>query len=82
VDALVARIGASREAFLKQAGDAVERFTPDAVLAAMKSDKKARSGALRFVLVERPGSWRVVALDDATVLGALAEWRSAIDREA
>jgi len=82
VDGLVTRIGGSREAFLEQVGDAVERFAPDAVLTAMKSDKKARSGAVRFVLVERPGSWRVVALDDATVLGALQEWRSVIDREA
>jgi 3-dehydroquinate synthase len=81
VGSLVARIGASREAFVERAGDAVDRFTPDAVLAAMKSDKKARSGAVRFVMVERPGSWRVLALGDDVVLRTLEAWRSEIGGE-
>ena len=40
------------------------------LLAAMKHDKKARSGQIRFVLASDVGKWSVKALDDATVLAA------------
>ena len=41
------------------------------LLAAMKHDKKVRSGELRFVLVDDIASWRVEALSDDFVLDAL-----------
>lgn len=44
------------------------------MLAAMKRDKKARGGAVRFVLLRDVGAWEVVAVEDATLLEALAQW--------
>jgi 3-dehydroquinate synthetase len=45
----------------------------------MKSDKKARAGVVRFVLVERPGSWSAVPVADEIVAEALERWRAAVD---
>lgn len=78
---LLDAIGATREAFLTRVPDAASALTPDVLLSAMKSDKKARSGVVRFVLVERPGRWRVVPLGDDVVLAALARWRATLDGE-
>lgn len=47
---------------------------PDALLAAMHSDKKARSGQVRMVLSTRPGAWETLAVDDAALLRALQQW--------
>jgi len=47
---------------------------PKALLAAMKRDKKARGGELRFVLANDIAKWRVVGLDDETVLAHLRSW--------
>jgi 3-dehydroquinate synthase len=47
---------------------------PAALLAAMKSDKKARRGVVRFVLSSAPGSWVVAPVDDAVVAAALTRW--------
>ena len=44
---------------------------PEELLAAMKHDKKVRSGELRFVLVDDIASWRVETLSDDLVLAAL-----------
>lgn len=50
--------------------------TPDRILAAMKRDKKARRGVVRFVLPRDVGSWELVTVDDAVLLAFLDEWRS------
>ncbi len=50
-----------------------EGITADAVLAAMRSDKKRVAGRVRFVLLAAPGDPRFgVDLDDATVEAAVA----------
>ncbi len=46
-------------------------LSPEELLAAMKHDKKVRSGELRFVLVDDIASWRVETLSDDLVLAAL-----------
>ena len=52
-------------------------LSPEALLAAMKRDKKARGGELRFVLANDVAKWRVVGLDDEAVLAHLRLWSSA-----
>ena len=47
---------------------------PEAVLDAMKGDKKVRSGRLRFVLPRDIGRWEVSEVDDDTVLEHLGAW--------
>lgn len=79
--ALLDAIGASHAAFVARIAHVVPALTTEALLRAMKSDKKARSGVVRFVLVERPGLWRAVPLSDDLVGAALADWRAALDRE-
>ena len=49
---------------------------PEVLLTAMKHDKKSRAGALRFVLANDVAKWRVVGLDDGTVLAHLRSWIS------
>ena len=44
------------------------------MLEAMKRDKKARGGAVRFVLPRDVGEWELVAVDDDVLLKALEEW--------
>ncbi|MBN2248381.1 MAG: bifunctional shikimate kinase/3-dehydroquinate synthase [Coriobacteriia bacterium] len=78
---LLDALGASHEVFVDRVAAAASALTPEAILHAMKSDKKARAGVVRFILVERPGLWRVVPVDDVTVLELLAGWRSFLDRE-
>lgn len=46
------------------------------MLAAMKRDKKARAGAVRFVLPRDVGQWEAVAVDDGVLLEALEAWAS------
>jgi 3-dehydroquinate synthase len=41
---------------------------------AMRSDKKARSGAVRFVLASKPGSWTCSAVDERVIREHLAAW--------
>jgi 3-dehydroquinate synthase len=45
-----------------------------ALLEAMHSDKKARGGNVRFVLVDAPGSWRCAPVADATIREHLDAW--------
>lgn len=54
------------------------RAEPADILAAMKRDKKARGGDVRFVLVRDVAEWSVTALDDGVILEALSDfygWR-------
>ena len=46
----------------------------EALLSAMHSDKKARGGEVRFVLVRRPGVWTVTPVGDVVIRDALAEF--------
>jgi 3-dehydroquinate synthase len=49
---------------------------PSALLDAMRSDKKARGGAIRMVLAAMPGAWHCSAVDDAVILAHLEAWAS------
>lgn len=55
---------------------ALERLQPEHVLAAMKADKKSRSGVVRFVVLKQPGSWRAIAVADEVLLDHLREWHA------
>lgn len=66
-DRLLARLGLTPLA---------QQLSPSAVLDAMRSDKKARDGAVRFVLVERPGEWRCEPVADVTLTAHLEAWAS------
>jgi len=76
--------GASREfvkrqdAMLDALGlTALEDVWPVGSLAsAMRSDKKARSGAVRFVLADEPGSWTCASVEDRTICEHLDAWAS------
>ncbi len=47
------------------------------VLSAMKRDKKARGGEVRFVLLEDVGDWAVCEVDDAALIDALERYLAA-----
>jgi 3-dehydroquinate synthase len=47
---------------------------PLTLLAAMRSDKKARGGQVRFVLSSGPGTWTVQAVDEGVLGDELARW--------
>lgn len=48
---------------------------PEDLLDAMKRDKKARGGWVRFVLPRDVGDWELADVDDGTILEHLAAWR-------
>jgi len=50
------------------------RCEPDGLASAMRSDKKVRSGRVRFVLSRRPGEWAVEPVDEEILLPALEAW--------
>lgn len=50
---------------------------PAEMLAAMKGDKKARAGVLRFVLPRDVGDWTVVEVADEVLLEHLGAWAQA-----
>lgn len=49
--------------------------------AAMRADKKARGGVVRFVLLRRPGEWTVVPVAADVLDAALREWCERAMRE-
>lgn len=51
-----------------------ETLDPEALLRAMHSDKKAREGVVRMVLVHGPGAWRCEPVADAIVREHLEAW--------
>lgn len=51
-----------------------QSYPPDALLDAMRSDKKARGGEVRFVLPSRPGAWSCRATPDRTIRQHLHAW--------
>ena len=48
---------------------------PEAMLEAMKRDKKARGGKVRFVLPRDVGDWELVDVEDDVILEHLAAWQ-------
>lgn len=64
-DALLESVG------LVRAGCA---YDVQALLSAMRSDKKVRAGAIRFVLSAGPSQWEVRPVGDAVLTAALSEW--------
>jgi 3-dehydroquinate synthase len=54
-----------------------QRFEIQELLGAMRSDKKARNGSIRFVLPTAPGEWRCEAVAESTIVEHLAAWQSA-----
>ncbi len=54
---------------------------PEDVLDAMKRDKKARDGVVRFVLPADVGSWELRDVDDEVILAHLRTWREAKEKE-
>ncbi|MRS13155.1 MAG: 3-dehydroquinate synthase [Actinobacteria bacterium] len=69
-------IGAGREPVLHALVPHLKAITPQSVLAAMKGDKKARGGVVRFVLLRAPGTWRVEEIDESLLLEELTAWAS------
>ncbi len=51
-----------------------EAMPADEILAAMRSDKKARQGEVRFVLAARPGDWSCDAVPEAVIRQHLEAW--------
>ena len=47
---------------------------PDELLEVMRSDKKARGGQVRFVLVDAPGLWRCEPVPESMLKEHLAAW--------
>jgi len=74
---LLERGGAGTATVWNVLDGSAEPLTASAVLAAMKGDKKARRGVVRFVLLERPGVWRAIVMDDDILLAAVTEWLAA-----
>jgi len=51
------------------------------LLTAMHSDKKARSGSVRFVLADSPGSWSCAAVEDSVIREHLVAWAGSKGRD-
>lgn len=77
VSRLLERAGAGTATVWDVLDGSAASLTAAAVLAAMRGDKKARAGIVRFVLLERPGSWRASGVDDDVLLPAVTEWLAA-----
>jgi 3-dehydroquinate synthase len=75
-------VGASREFVARQ--DAIldalglpalaSAWPAEKLLTAMRLDKKARSGSVRFVLAASPGSWSCTAVEDQVIREHLNAW--------
>jgi 3-dehydroquinate synthase len=50
------------------------------LLEAMHSDKKGRSGSVRFVLADKPGSWGCTAVGDSVIREHLDAWAGSKER--
>jgi 3-dehydroquinate synthase len=78
-DALVAR----QDAMLDSLGLPAlpNSWEASEILGAMHSDKKARSGAVRFVLADSVGSWSCTAVDDSVIRKHLDTWSASKGRQ-
>lgn len=50
------------------------QWSADDLIEAMRSDKKARGGVVRFVLSAAPGAWCVERVDEGTISSTLGDW--------
>ncbi len=50
------------------------KLSVESLVAAMRSDKKARGGSVRMVLPKAPGEWRCVPITDELLRANLAQW--------
>jgi len=73
-NAMLERIGAGADVSGAALAAHAATLTPAAILAAMKADKKSRGGLVRFVLLDAPGSWRAVGVEDVQLLDQLERW--------
>lgn len=66
----------SQDALLDALGLSVLEWkaTPEEVLAAMKRDKKARGGQVRFVLPRDVANWELVEVEDGVILQHVSAW--------
>lgn len=80
---LAVEAGSASVEFVRRQDDLLDRlglsaihegYDPEALLAAMHSDKKARSGKVRFVLPESPGNWACSAVDDSVIREHVQAW--------
>lgn len=80
---LASRVAGADEAFTARQNALLEALglpplhlglDAEALLEAMKSDKKVRDGKVRFVLVTAPGKWSTVPVDDDAVVQSLREY--------
>ncbi|MBC7267003.1 MAG: 3-dehydroquinate synthase [Coriobacteriia bacterium] len=67
---LASRVGAVLDALGIERAPMAD-LKPEALVAAMRSDKKASGGAIRFVLLKAPGEWVVEPVPDETLVEAL-----------
>ena len=51
------------------------RGDADQILSAMKKDKKARAGNVRFTLPADVGNWSLLTVEDDVILEQLAQWK-------
>ena len=51
------------------------RGDADQILGAMKKDKKARAGNVRFTLPADVGNWSLLTVEDDVILEQLAQWK-------
>jgi 3-dehydroquinate synthase len=49
-------------------------YAPAEILSAMRADKKARGGEIRFVMSTGPGEWQVRPVTDAVLMAGLDKW--------
>lgn len=72
--AIMESVGAGEQRCADAIAAAGDRVTPALLLAAMKADKKARDGIVRFVLLEKPGRWRALPVADEVLMESLDTW--------
>lgn len=53
-----------------------QRFDAEKIGAALRSDKKVRAGVTRWVLVDGPGMWRCLPVEETTIAEHLAAWEA------
>lgn len=79
---LLEKVGAGEEVCADALRLHADALGADALLAAMRSDKKARDGAVRFVLLASPGTWEVRTVPDDLLLAELTGWVSRLRKGA
>ncbi len=80
---LAVELGSAREEFARRQDALLDRLglsaisegvEPGDILDAMRSDKKVKSGMVRFVLADEPGSWTCRPVEDAVIEEQVNAW--------